>query len=68
MVVALSARPLAAPTTLNQSTPPTLGHDEGRFTAPILTSGHDEARPSHVQVQLPTVPLAPRGGGSNRAQ
>ena len=57
-VVAISARPLAAPaTTLNQSAPLTVGHDEGRFTAPTLTSGHDEARPSSVQVRVPsTVP------------
>lgn len=52
------------------SIPLTSGHDEhatsaGPLSVP-LTSGHDE----HVQSQpaLPTVPLGPRGGGSNRAQ
>ena len=66
--VAIVARPVAAPaSTYSGNTSPvlTLGHDESRFSVPTLTFGHDEHAAGTLTV---TVPLIPRGGGSDRGK
>ena len=76
VIVAISARPVAAPATTSVQNPTrvlTLGHDEARFAVPVLTSGHDESRPNYVQSQprkhvpgfqvkpaVPSTPITPQ--------